>query len=283
MSMARYAALVCTVAIAPMWESTSLLAVQDTAIVARPALTPEQMEEFLLTARIIDTEELSQGITRPERATLSDGRITHDAQIQTVDEFRPVPGARRGVELTFRDSYRFNIAAYRLARLLDLDSVPMSVERRVQGRRAALTWWVDDVLMDEGGRREKQTAGPDPARTASQIHIQRVFDELIRNIDRNAGNLLWTTDWKMWMIDHTRAFGIGTELLNPRLLERIERGLLEQMRGLTADTLARALGDTVNSWQIDALLARREEIVKVFDRMIAERGEVAILYTLEQR
>ena len=39
----------------------------------------------------------------------------------------------------------------------------------------------------------------------------RIFDELIQNRDRNTGNLLWTTDWKMWMIDHTRAFRLGDD------------------------------------------------------------------------
>ena len=41
-----------------------------------------------------------------------------------------------------------------------------------------------------------------------QLQVVRVFDELIQNRDRNQGNILWTSDWKMWLIDHTRAFGV---------------------------------------------------------------------------
>ena len=96
--------------------------------------------------------------------------------------------------------------------LLGLDIVPMSVLRRVNGKPAAVTWWLDDVAMDEGERQKMKPVpvGPNPSRTAGYIHILRVFDELIQNRDRNAGNFLWTKDWTMWMIDHTRAFRLGT-------------------------------------------------------------------------
>jgi hypothetical protein len=113
-----------------------------------------------------------------------------------------------------------------------------------------------------------------------QVHIMRVFDELIQNRDRNMGNLLWTTDWKMWLIDHTRAFRLGDDLLKPALLERIERSLFEKIRGLTKDTLAKAMGRSMSELEIDALLKRRDRIVKLVEDRIAERGEGRVLYTL---
>ena len=224
---------------------------------------------------------VNTGVTNTRRATLSDGQIAHDAQIQTVDIsqvlFQP---ARGPAEMNFRDTYHFNIAGYRLARLLGLDNVPVSVERRVEGKPSAVTWWIDDVLMDEGGRRKKPPTGWLSTRTAAQIHVMRVFDELISNSDRNAGNQLWTTDGDMWMIDHTRAFRLDKKLRTPRLLERCERGVLEKMRGLTAEALTREVGKSLNKSEIEALLARRDEIVTLFDGMIAKRGEGAILYSL---
>jgi DNA phosphorothioation-dependent restriction protein DptG len=108
----------------------------------------------------------------------------------------------------------------------------------------------------------------------------RVFDELIQNRDRNAGNLLWTADWKMWMIDHTRAFRLGKELLKPQQLERVERTLFEKMRELNETKLADAMGKSMTKAEIDALLARRDAIVKLFDDRIAQRGEAAVVYTL---
>ena len=286
MKTVRRAALLSVVGIAWIVASAALTAVQEPAAVARPVLTPEQMEDFLLRAKVIKTKPAGKGVTDAKRATLSDGRITHDAEIQTVNVSKlQAPGNRGATELNFKDSYRFNIAGYRLALLLGLDNVPMSVERNVDGSPAAVTWWIDDVFMDENDRwkGKKQNMGPDPTRTAEQVHIMRVFDELIENTDRNGGNLLWTKDWKMWMIDHTLAFRLDEKLFKPQLLERCERGLLEKMRGLTAETLTRELGDSLEESRGKALLARRDAIVKWFDGLIAQRGEGAILYTLKQR
>ena len=263
------------------WSVPIPATAQDTAASAPVTLTPAQMEEFLLRARIERTRDAGDGVTGSQRATLSDGTLTHDAHIQNIDQalalFRP-----RGAEpeFNFKDSYRYNVAAYRLAVLLGLDNVPMSVERRVDGKRAAVTWWIDDVMMDERARLKTAEQGPDPERTAMQTYTMRVFDELISNRDRNLGNLLWTTDWKMWMIDHTRAFRLGTDLRRPAVLIRIERSLLESLRTLTADAVAEAVGNSLTTYEIQGLLARSDAIVKLFEAKIAERGEAPILYTL---
>ena len=168
--------------------------------------TPAEMEAFLLKARIVDNDDAGGGVTGSRRVKLSDGKTTHDAHVQTVDIAKPVFDAGAHTELNFRDTYRYNIAGYRLARLLAIDTVPMSIERRVNGKEAAVTWWVDDVQMDEKGRLQKKTMGPNPSRTSNQIQMMRVWDELIQNRDRNQGNILWTHGWTMWLIDHTRAF-----------------------------------------------------------------------------
>ena len=264
-----------------MWAPV-LPAASQVAPPTQVALTSEQMEEFLLHAKILRTRDAEKGITNSQRATLSDGVVTHEAHIQTIDQqvavFRPPGGSP---EFNFRDSYRYNVAGYRLARLLGLDNVPMSVERTVNGKRAAVTWWIDDVLMDEGTRVKQQVPGPDRERTAMQTHVMRVFDELIQNRDRNLGNLQWTTDWKMWMIDHTRAFRLGTELLKPKLLERVERSLLESMRALTRESVTAAVGTSLTRFEIESLLARRNALVTFFEARVAERGEASVLYTLK--
>ena len=36
----------------------------------------------------------------------------------------------------------------------------------------------------------------------------RMFAELVYDTDRNHGNILYDTDWKLWMIDFSRAFRI---------------------------------------------------------------------------
>ena len=259
----------------------SPMAAQAPAAAAPVSLTPAQMETFLLRAKIVRSRPIGTGVTGALRATLSDGTLTHDAQIQYVNQTRPLfqaPGV--AAELNFKDAYRYNIAGYRLAVLLGLDNVPMSVERRVDGKGAALTWWIDEVMMDEKERLAKDAHGPDPERTAIQTHIMRVFDELISNRDRNMGNLVWTTDWKMWMIDHTRAFRLGDELQRPAALLRVERSLLENMRRLTAAEVSKAVGSYLTRAEVGAVIERRDVIVKVFDAKIAERGEASVLYRL---
>jgi hypothetical protein len=255
---------------------------QDTAAsTAQPVLTPDEMETFLLHADIVATKSSKKGVTNARRVTLFDGKVRHDAQVQDVDIALPIfEVGPKYTEVNFKDTYRYNIAGYRLAQLLGLGNVPMSVERKVTGKQAAMTWWIDDVVMDEGARQKQHTVGPNPSRTASQIHIMRVFDELIQNRDRNAGNLLWTIDWKMWMIDHTRAFRLGRELLKPQQLERIDRTLLAKMRELSASGLSDVMGRSMTKEEIEALLARRDVIVKLFDDRISQRGEAAVVYTL---
>jgi len=243
------------------------------------ALTPAQMEAFLLNANIIRTRPAGGGITGSLRVTMTDGALTHDAHVQTIDqalsEFKP---ARGTPEFNFRDSYRYNIAAYRLSLLLGLDNVPMSVERRVNGKNAAVTWWVDDVLMDERARLKANDRGPDSERFAMQTYVQRVFDELIANRDRNLGNMLWTTDWKMWLIDHTRAFRMNDDVQKPQLLVRIDRALFERLQRLTVEETAKAVGASLTTWEVRAIIARRDAIIKHYRARIAERGETGVLF-----
>jgi len=255
---------------------------QDTAAATtQPPLAAEEMERFLQHASIVATKTTKKGVTDAKRVTLSDGRVTHDAQLQAVDIALPIfEVGPKYTEVDFKDTYRYNVAGYRLSLLLGLDNVPMSIERKVNGKPAAITWWIDDVILDEGSRQKKHTVGPNPSRTASQIHVLRVFDELIQNRDRNSGNLLWTADWKMWMIDHTRAFRLGRDLLKPQLLERVDRSMFEKMKTLNAPELTEMMEKSLTKAEIDALLARRDAIVKLFEGKIAQRGEAAVLFTL---
>ena len=246
-------------------------------------LTREQQEEFLRTARIVESRGLSAGVTDSRRATLTDGRITHDAHVQTVDIRKSVYKTTTGTELNFTDSYKYNIAGYRLDRLLGLGMVPVSVERKVGGNRAAVTWWIDDMLMTEKERKRRKIPTPNPDHWNKQMYCLRVFDQLLYNMDRNLGNVVITRDWRIHMIDHTRAFRTHRVLESPKDLVQCDRRLLAALRGLTYETLEGELRPYLNKRQIKALLARRDLIVKYFDNAVAEKGEQAVLYDLPAR
>jgi hypothetical protein len=258
----------------------TLLAQEAPAAAPTSTLSPQAMEAFLLKARVSSQRDAGSGVTNSRRATLTDGQLTHDAHIQTVDIAQRVFEAGRNTELNFKDTYRYNIAGYRVAKLIGLTTVPMSVERTIEGKVAAVTWWVDDVQMDEKERMKTKTLGPDPVRTTKQIQIMRIWDELIQNRDRNQGNILWTHDWTMWLIDHTRAFRLNTNLLKPEQLARCDRGLLERLRAMTPESLSQAVGTSLTKQEQEALLARRDKIIKVYDDRIARLGEPVVLFTL---
>ena len=231
--------------------------------------TDAEIERFLTTARVVRTKDSGKGVTNSLRATLTDGRVTHDAHIQTVEEHQRQFQSTSGVEFDFRDSWTFNVAAYRLDRMLGLHLVPVSVAGRFRQQRAAVTWWVDDVMMDEGGRlKAKAEPPPDRARGWNeQIYLMRIFDQLIANTDRNLGNMLITKSWRLWAIDHTRAFRKGTTLRSPGQVVRCDRDVLEKLRALDHAGLKRALDRYLDEGQIRAILARRDAIVARLDAL----------------
>ncbi|MGH9309461.1 MAG: hypothetical protein ACRD1U_08815, partial [Vicinamibacterales bacterium] len=235
----------------------------STAIAPAPVLTDAEMERFLRTARVVKTKGVSKGVTGSTRATLSDGALTHDAHIQVIDEYKREFRTQLSIEFDFRDSWSFNIAAYKLDRLIGLNLVPVSVERPYRSRPAAITWWVDDVAMDEGARvKNKIEAPPDKAPYwHRQIYMMRVFDQLIYNTDRNLGNMLIGSDWRLWAIDHTRAFRKQTALKSPTHVSRCDRQIFDRLKALTLEVLKRELGRYLDEGQIKAVLARRDAIV----------------------
>ena len=177
-----------------------------------PKLTDAQIEQFLLHAKVVKTHSASKGVTASLRATLKDGTMTHDAQIQAIDEHQQqFNGSAGGVEFDFKDTWAFNVAGYRVDRLIGMNMVPVSVERKWDYHDAAFTWWIDDVVMDEQERLKRKQEPPDVVAWNQQMQMMRTFDELIANIDRNLGNLIITSDWRLWPIDHTRAFRTNHE------------------------------------------------------------------------
>ena len=247
--------------------------------------TDAQKETFLQNAEILSIEDIGFGSTDAERTTLSDGSFTHDAQIQAVDIFRRgITQLDGAVEVNFRDSYKFNIAGYRLDRLLGLKMVPVSVERRVRRERAAVTWWVDDVQMMELDRLNNGIEPPDVEAWNDQMSTCRIFTELIYNTDANLGNFLITSDWQLHLIDFTRAFRLFDSLREPEnVTPRIERHFYEGLQGLDKERLEEVMDGLLGGSEIDGILSRRDVILEILDTHIAEKGEAAVVYDVAGR
>lgn len=242
-------------------------------------LTDQQKERFLREAEVVSSKELSIGVTLSHRLTLSDGALTHDAHFQDVNEYEPIHQGTAGTEINFHDSYRYNIAAYRLDRLLGLGMTPVSVERKYRGKTGACTWWVDDVLMMELERWKKKIDPPDGEAWNLQMYQARLFNELVYNTDPNLGNLLIDTNWKIWLIDFTRAFRVFKSLREPKNLAdaKIDRTVWENLQKLDDATLRKTMGDMLLKHEREALLARRDVIVRMLEERIAREGEAAVL------
>lgn len=250
---------------------------QEAEAAPAPSLSDKQKEQFLLHAKVIGTTEIPVGVTAPRRLTLSDGTLTHDAQFQKVNVTKAQFRSSHGVELNFRDYYAYNIAAYRLDRLLNLNMVPVTVKRKIGRDSGAVSWWIDDVRMMEQQRQRQKKEPPDVANWNDQLHQAQVFNQLVCNTDSNRTNLLITGDWKLWSIDFTRAFRRYKKLTNPEILTGIDRRVYNGLQGLNEEILKAEVGGYVSKSEIRALLARRDLILKHFDELIATRGEAAII------
>ena len=268
------------------WRSTIVAAACLLPVMAAAPLQAErsptdlEREEFLRRAHIGRTQIIAAGVTSPLRATLSLDGLTHDAQIQRVDISLRRFRTKKRTYTNFRDCYKYNIVAYRLDRLLGLNMVPVSVERRYRSDKAALTWWVDDVLMTDAERHQRDIPPPDLAIWNDQTHQARVFNQLIYNDDPNLGNFLIGTDWRLWLIDFTRAFRVHRQLREPGLLQRVDRRLYQGLQALSLETLERETRGYLSRPETRALMVRRDSILDILASRIAALGESAVVCDL---
>jgi hypothetical protein len=242
-----------------------------------PSLTCAEMEEFLHFGKIGAQKNISKGVTLPKRATLEYKGMKHDAAIQTIEVSKTSFPTTRGTELNFRDSWKYDVAGYELAKILELNMVPPYVERSVEGHAASLSWWVNDAMM-ELDRKEQKLAAPDAEAWNKQMYAVRVWHELIYDTDPNLTNLLITKDWQLWIIDFTRAFRRYKELPDPKNLAQCDRKLLAKLRTLDRDMLGEKLSRWLTKSETDGLVARAGNIVRFFDKEAAAKGEGAVLY-----
>jgi len=266
---------ICSLLLMALLLNTLGLAAQEAA--GSSVLSPEDQERFLLQAEILEIRDVDTGVTGSRRATLSDGQLTHDAHVQNVDVFERVFSAGKASEVNFRDFWGFNIAAYRLDKLLDLGMVPVSVERKVKGQRSSLTWWVDGVMMSAGEYRKGHVEPPDQLDFDNQRRVGWAFQQLVLNRDANAGNLLVDENWKAWMIDFTRAFRMWKELDDVKVLMSVRRSFYDSLRGLDSEAVERELGPYLTKAERKGLLARRKLLLKHYDGLIKKRGEALVL------
>jgi len=235
------------------------------------------MEDFLRNGQIGAQHGIPVGVTLPSRATIEYKGAQHDAAIQTVDVFKEKRQTTHGIEMNFHDSWKYNVAGYELAKILELNMVPPYVERSVNGQKASLSWWVNDAMTD-AERVKQKLEPPDLESWNKQMLATEVFHQLIYDTDANRTNLLITKDWQIWMIDFTRAFRTNKNLQEPKNLVRCDRKLLAKLRTVDKDVLKEKLSHWLTGFEIDGLAARARKMVELFDKETAANGEAMVLY-----
>jgi hypothetical protein len=222
-----------------------------------------ELEEFLRTAHIERLEDLGVGVTGSKRAFFRPGGLAESAAVKVL------PPRWRG---DFFESYKSEIAAYELDRILGLDMVPVTVERRIDGEPGSVQLWSKGRVL---ANLESQ-APRHPAEWSRQVRRHRVFDALIANIDRNAQNIIVDDDWNIILIDHSRAFAVDTMPFEKEIT-RIDRELFAAIKGLDERALReRLLPWLFNESALRSLLGRRDKIVARLERLAEERGEAVV-------
>jgi hypothetical protein len=223
------------------------------------------IEEYLRTAAVVKMEKIGVGVTSPRRAHMAPGGL--------VDSFtwKPIaPGRYKG----YWESYKSEIAAYELDKLLALDMFPPAVERELDGELGAAVMWASPT------KSFKQLGGvphPPPAqldRWNRQIIRAKMIDNLIANTDPNLGNWLVDPAWNIVLIDHSRAFTSTQKMTHT--MTRIDAELWARMEALDQTGLAGALGSWLSTVEIDSLLRRRDVMKTIIAALVTKRGKAAV-------
>lgn len=245
----------------------------------------EALEEFLLTAEIIDYKEIGEGVTKPIRLLLKKDNVERSGVWKNPS----------GIQGGYLEGWQYEIAAYRLDKLLGLNMVPPTVERIFKDQRGSLQLWVEkqySLLEVMEKNIPLPSSGPEADNWEKRKYISRMFDALIANEDRTQQNTFYTRDWRTILIDHSRSFRSEEKYtrhllfgLNPLRTDsrplpfrKLPRALVENIKALTFESIKQAVGPYLTDKEIRAILARKDLILKEIDEMIKVVGEDRVLY-----
>jgi len=155
------------------------------------------------------------------------------------------------------------VAAYRLDRLLELQMVPVTVVREVDGLKGSLQFvtgkYVDEVQRSAAGR-----GGSAPCAIPDQWAAMYVFDALIYNEGRTQQRMLYdTSTWKLLLVRHDRTFAARKG--RPRHLQNVALALTDgwqvALAKLDDNVLEETFRGVLDKRRIKALAQRRDELL----------------------
>lgn len=222
----------------------------------------DEFEAALREGKITKMETVPIGVTKPQRGYLESGQRFAWKQLP--------PGYKSG----FMESYKAEIAAYKMDRMLELNRVPPQVERKIDGKVGAVVYWIENTKAWDA---KNPPRGPEPG-WSHEIVRMKMLDLLIGNIDRNQGNLIYDADWHLLLIDHSRAFINKKDLKGIAELGSVDRALWAKMQALNFESLKAGLGEWVNDNELKAMIIRRDLMAKAIEQLVAKRGEGSVFF-----
>ena len=135
--------------------------------------------------------------------------------------------------------------------------------------------WIEDVMPRYG----HGNPPPDMSREEDWIQMVWLFDYLVYNVDRRPHNLMLGSGWNPVLIDHSMTFMTFEKPFRP--IYRFPREVVDRLRALDRKAVKKALGRTLRRDQLQAFMRRREIVLGMVDRQVAERGEAAVFFSLE--
>jgi len=241
-----------------------------------------EWEDFLRQAEIVAEEQLAfeAGVTEPWQLTLRKDGVTRKAL------WKDATGVRGG----YLEGWRYEIAAYRMDKLLGVGLVPPTVERARSGRPGSCQLWIEGTGLYRDLAKRPAAADTFASDAWKDIgYIAQFFDNLIGNEDRHTGNVLVTRDLRGILIDHSRTFRAGPAFVQAipfsaknvppeDLMRRLPRALVDKASALTEEELRGAVGDLLSEAEIKAVLARRLLLLDEVRRICGRFGERDVLY-----
>lgn len=229
------------------------------------------LENFLRKAAVIAVEpDIIGGRTAPWIVTLVEGTVKRRAIFKYIDSPRPslVPS-----------SYKYELAAYELTKLLGIEIVPPVIEREVNGRIGSLQVFLENCRNLKDTERKKLEP-PDPQALADAIEEVRVFENLTYDECQNKSDMLIHMDtWKICRVDFADAFSSSPELIPDCDIVRCSRRLYQGLLQLSEETVKSSLAPYLNPDEINALIARKNLIVGKIKALIEAKGEDAVLFS----
>lgn len=248
--------------------------------------TPEEVaewakwEEFLKSAEIIKAKEIGIGVNKPLRLYLKEGDLENSGCWKN-----PRGNIKGRIE-----GWQYEIAAYEMDKLLELNMVAPTVERKHNGKPGSLQLWCvyEHNLLDI-----MEEKIPMPQEKLDHLnkmkYLARAFDSLIANADRTQENIHYTKDWRMILIDHSQSFRSGKKfekqlmfgkngIMGAKLFRQLPRTFMEKIKALDFETIKKAVGPYLTDKEIRAVLKRKELLLEEVAEMIKEKGEDKVLY-----